>query len=187
MALTYTPEAKLGSACPDFTEKTVFGETKSLDSYTQEALVFMFICNHCPYVKAIENRLVSLSNKLQESHSVKFIAVCSNDATDYPEDSAESLKATAEKLNFKFDYLVDTSQKMAKDFTAVCTPDFFVYNKNRKLTYRGRLDDSWKNEATVTEQELENAILSTLNAEPIQTQKPSMGCSIKWKEPSDHG
>ena len=181
MALMYTPEAQLGSACPEFTGTTLLGETKSLSDYNEEALVFMFICNHCPYVKAIENRLAKLSEKLQESHSVRFIAICSNDASDYPEDSAENLKLTAKRLNFKFDYIVDESQKIAKDFTAICTPDFFVYDKNRQLTYRGRLDDSWKNEAQVTEHELENAILATLKSQPIENQKPSMGCSIKWK------
>lgn len=181
MALTYTPEAELGSLCPDFSKPTVFGETKKLSDYTQDVLVFMFICNHCPYVKAIEGRLAKLSDKLQQSHSVKFIAVCSNDASDYPEDAPEQLKQTAERLNFKFDYLVDEDQQMAKDFTAVCTPDFFVYNKDRKLTYRGRLDDSWKDESAVTVNELEEAVLSTLKSEPITTQRPSMGCSIKWK------
>ncbi len=182
MALTYTPEAELGSQCPDFLKPTVFGETKKLSDYTQEALVFMFICNHCPYVKAIENRLAQLADKLQTNHSVQFIAVCSNDAADYPEDAPDQLKQTAERLKFKFDYLVDENQQMAKDFTAVCTPDFFVYNKDRKLSYRGRLDDSWKNEATVTEHELENAILATLQSKPTTDQRPSMGCSIKWKD-----
>lgn len=182
MALVHTPPAEIGSSCKDFEVLALDGKTyKNTDFKDAKALVFMFICNHCPYVKAIEERLVSLAHELTPK-GVQFIGVCSNDAANYPEDSFENLKARWQELNYDFPYLFDEDQKMAKDFGAVCTPDFFVYNGERKLTYRGRLDDSWKEPEKVSKEELKEAILNTLeNLPPISPQQSSMGCSIKWK------
>lgn len=181
MALTYTPEAEIGSPCKDFRQLSVDGKTYQLDDFkSSKALVIMFICNHCPYVIAIEDRIVELSKELT-AQGAQFVAVCSNDAENYPEDSFENLKKRWQEKDFQFPYLFDEDQKIAKDFGAVCTPDFFVYDEDKKLTYRGRLDDSWKEPEKVQKQELKEAIVATLNGQPVTgKQNPSMGCSIKW-------
>lgn len=183
MALTYTPEAELGTACSAFTAPSVDAKTYTLaDFNSKPVLVVMFICNHCPYVKAIEDRIIATAKRL-EPLGVQFVGVCSNDPTDYPEDRPEALKARWQEKNYGFPYLIDESQVMAKAFGAVCTPDFFVYDSNRRLAYRGRLDDSWKDATKVTRTELEDAVRTLLKGEkPSPEQKPSMGCSIKWRE-----
>src|SRR3989338_6595128 len=109
-------------------------------SSTALALAVMFICNHCPYVKAVEERILKLAKELTPQ-GVQFVGVCSNNAENYPEDSFDNLRNRWQELNYGFPYLFDEDQKMAKDFAAVCTPDFFVYNSDRRLSYRGRLDD----------------------------------------------
>ena len=184
MALMYSPKLDTQMQCPDFSELAVDGNTYSKKDFSnKKALVFAFICNHCPYVQAIEDRWVKLASEFTD---IQFISVCSNDAADYPEDSFENIKANWENKNFNMPYLYDKSQKMAKDFGAVCTPDFFVFKNSEeafKLFYRGRLDDSWKSESNVNKQELKeslNLLLKDLN--PPEEQTSSMGCSIKWKE-----
>lgn len=183
MALTYTPEVEAGLQCPDFSLPCVSGEHYSLNSFKEaNALVVMFICNHCPYVKAIEDRLIQLAADLKQKN-VATIGICSNDPSDYEEDSFENLKKRWMEKGFDFPYLWDESQQVAQRFGAVCTPDFFVYGKDRKLFYRGRLDDSWKNPAAVQSQELKEAVLAHLAGEKLGKEMiPSMGCSIKWKE-----
>ena len=181
MALTYTPTVELGSPLPDFSLPDVFGKEHSSELIkAAPAKLVVFICAHCPYVQAIEERLVALGQKLTDL-GVPMLAICSNDSTDYPEDSPEALKQRAEKHQYSFPYLLDQSQDVAKAFGAVCTPDFFVYDNANKLVYRGRLDDSWKNPENVTQQELLQAIESILNGKTIPDQHPSIGCSIKWK------
>ncbi|MEZ4873487.1 MAG: thioredoxin family protein [Bdellovibrionales bacterium] len=185
MALMYTPPGELNSKLPEFSTLSVSGKTiKNSDFAGAQGLLVMFICNHCPYVKAIEDRLIQLGQEFKES-AVKIVAVCSNDASDYPEDSFENIKKTWEQKNYPFEYLYDESQSMAKNFGAVCTPDFFLYKNDAegmKLFYRGRLDDSWKDASTVKNRELSAAIQALLAGEPmVADQKPSMGCSIKWK------
>ncbi len=182
MALTYTPNNSLNSTCPEFQAKATDNKQYTLSSFKESrVLCFLFICNHCPYVKAIEDRVIEL-NKYFQDQPVSLIGVCSNDPTDTPEDSFENIQKNWLKKNYNFTYLYDDSQKLAKDFDAVCTPDIFVYNNERKLTYRGRLDDSWKDPSKVTKEELKLAIQDTLDQKPISF-KPlaSMGCSIKWK------
>ncbi|OQW46586.1 MAG: alkyl hydroperoxide reductase [Proteobacteria bacterium SG_bin7] len=183
MALTHTPTPDLNFHCPDFSLPAVDGKTYSLADFRKsEVLVVMFICNHCPYVKAIEDRLINLGNHFK-SQSVQFVAICSNDAEGYPEDSFENLKKRWTEKKYPFPYLHDQDQRVAKNFGAVCTPDFFVFNKNRGLQYRGRLDDSWKDPSQVTRQELKGAIETILNGKTMpKEQNPSMGCSIKWKD-----
>jgi peroxiredoxin len=183
MALTYTPAGELGSSCPDFKLMGTDGKMHSLANYSStKALVVMFICNHCPYVKAVENRLIVLSRELL-ALGAQIIAISSNDENSYPEDSFENMKKQAELKNYPFPYLYDPTQSTAKNFGAVCTPDFFVYDKDLKLSYRGRLDDSWKDPKLVTRHEMRRAILELLqDREPSMSQYPSMGCSIKWKK-----
>lgn len=181
MALTFTPESELGTKCPDFSLNAVDGKVYGLGDFAdRKALVVMFICNHCPYVKAIEDRLLKLGRELANK-SVALVAVCSNDPSEYEEDSFENLKRRWKEKQYPFPYLHDQTQSMAKAFGAVCTPDFFVFDQTRSLTYRGRLDDNWKEPAKVTRQDLRSAIERILSDEsPLERQHPAMGCSIKW-------
>jgi peroxiredoxin len=179
----YTPPGELGSLCPDFhlpaTDSHIYGRR---DFKGSKALLVMFICNHCPYVQAVEQRIVHLSQELLKL-GVQIVAISSNDAKKYPADSFENMKRQAQEKKYPFPYLYDESQTVAKLFGAVCTPDFFVYDENLLLAYRGRLDDSWKDPGQVSRQELRHAILELLaGREAPLSQYPSMGCSIKWKE-----
>ncbi len=187
MALTYTPTGELGSLMPAFNLKTVDGQTWSSTSIRgAKAKVVVFMCNHCPYVKAIEDRLIQLAKDLAKDN-VPFVGICSNDPDEYAEDHPKQLLARWREKNFGFTYLVDDGQAVARSFGAVCTPDFFVYDDQERLVYRGRLDDSWRDEKKVTRRELKAAV-SRILSEPRTTEKmivieqtPSMGCSIKWK------
>lgn len=182
MALTYTPELDKNFKCPDFSLPGVDGKTHTRSEFEgSSALLVMFICNHCPYVKAIEDRLIELGH-FMKSQNLQIVAICANDADNYPDDSFPKLKARWEEKHYPFHYLHDESQAVAKAFGAVCTPDFFLFDKNLHLAYRGRLDDSWKEPAKVTQQELKAAITALTKNEPVNPhQTPSMGCNIKWK------
>jgi len=188
MALTFTPQATETERLPSFELMGVDGKKYS-EKFLQnaKASVVMFICNHCPYVKAIEDRLIELGHDLK-ALQVPLLAINSNDPTEHPEDSFSEMKKRSEMKSYPFPYLIDESQDVAKRFGAVCTPDFFVYDSQGLLSYRGRLDDSWKNAANVQRRELFEAVqkilagakdMSQINA----TSKPSMGCSIKWRTP----
>ena len=143
----------------------------------------MFICNHCPYVKAILTKLVIEGQKLSKA-GIPIFAICSNDAEEYPEDSFENMKLIAKRLNFPFPYLHDVNQKVAKDFGAVCTPDFFGFNSEKILKYRGRLDDSGKKYQIGGKSELTDAMIEIAQTGTYEKpQIPSIGCSIKWKNP----
>lgn len=183
MSLVYTPEAELGAVCPPFRLPSVTGGTfDSATLPTNRPFLVMFICNHCPYVKAIEDRLIELGRTFQ-GKNLPLVAICSNDPADYPEDSFENLGRRAREKNYPFPYLFDETQDVAKAFGAICTPDFFLYDQDGKLAYRGRLDDSWKNPSKVKRHELLNALDRLLAGEtPTADQVPSMGCSIKWKD-----
>ena len=181
-----TPGVQLGIAPPDFQLPGVDGQIHSLADYKSgPALVIMFICNHCPYVKAIEDRLIQLATDLK-ALKVPVVAICSNDPVDYPEDSFEQMKIRSQTKGYPFPYLQDLSQELAKAYGAVCTPDFFVYGSDFKLAYRGRLDDSWKDPHLVTKRELLGAVESLIKKDLrnayLTQQSPSMGCSIKWKK-----
>lgn len=179
----YTPEEpSIGLPCPDFALPGVDGKTYSrADLSGAKAALVMFICNHCPYVIAVEDRLIKLGQEFQNK-SVKIFAICANDAKNYPEDSFEKMQERAKARNYPFPYLHDESQNVAQEFGAICTPDFFLYDSDLKLAYRGRLDDSWKDPAGVKNEELKSAIEALLSdSRPSAQQKPSMGCSIKWK------
>lgn len=181
MALTFTPFPDLNNPCPDFSLPAIDGKVYSLADFPQGTpLVIMFICNHCPYVQAIENRLIQLGEDLKKQQ-VPVIAICANDEKSHPEDSFENLKKRALEKKYSFIYLHDKTQEVAHKFGAVCTPDYFVYDKNHTLAYRGRLDDSWKDESKVTKRELYEAVQNLLKNEKVTDQQTaSMGCSIKW-------
>lgn len=181
MALTITPFPDIGLPIPEFTLPAMDGKTYSLKDFgSGTPLVVMFICNHCPYVQAIEDRLIQLGHDLK-ALKVPVIAICSNDEESYPEDNFANLKKRWEEKHYPFAYLHDKTQEIAKKFGALCTPDFFVYDKDHKLAYRGRLDDSWKDAGKVKKRELFEAVKLLAEGQPaLQQQTPSMGCSIKW-------
>ncbi len=184
MALLNSENLALGaSATPFNLVNALDGKKYSLENFKdKKILVLLFICVHCPYVQAIEDRLIQL-RKDYEKESVQLVGICSNDFEEYPEDHPFRLKKRAEEKNYGFPYLVDESQEVAKAYQAVCTPDIYVYDQNRKLAYHGRLDDSWKDPDKVTRHEIREAIDALLaDQNPDSTQMPSMGCSIKWKK-----
>jgi peroxiredoxin len=182
MSLTYSPQGKIGSPLPDFNLPSVDGKNFSPKDFKfSPALLIMFICNHCPYVKAIEGRLIDLARNYQ-GRGLSVVAICANDPAEYPEDSPIELLNNWRAKKYGFPYLIDGSQKIAKAFGAVCTPDIYLYDSKRNLAYRGRLDDSWKNEQLVRRQELKEAVEAVLSGNSVNPQQnPSMGCSIKWK------
>lgn len=184
MVLLNSEKIELGSKAIDFNlVNAIDGKKYSLASFAdKKALVIMFICVHCPYVQAIEDRLVQLRKDF-EKHSVQLVGICANDPTDYPEDSPENLKKHALEKNYGFPYLVDETQEVAKAYDAVCTPDIYLYDQNRQLAYHGRLDDNWKDASKVKKQDLKEAISAILEGQsPAEPQFSSMGCSIKWKK-----
>jgi peroxiredoxin len=183
MAVTSTM-MPLGTKTPDFElTDTVSGKTvSSTDFADKQALLVMFICNHCPYVKHVRDELARLGKDYAGS-DLAIVAISSNDIEEYPADSPEMMKAEAEMYGYVFPYLHDEDQSVAAAYTAMCTPDFFLFDSDRTLVYRGRLDGSRPNtDVPVTGEDLRGAIEATLRGEPVsEDQNPSMGCSIKWK------
>lgn len=178
---TESKPIQLATSCPDFELPGVDDRNHNLASYSQEVLVIGFTCNHCPYVQAYEDRMNQLV-KIFESQSVKVICINSNDDQAYPEDSFEKMKERAKLKSFAFDYLRDSTQEVAKKFNAVCTPEFYVYDKNRSLAYHGRLDDNYQDANAVKHRYLKEVIEDLLAAkEPRWKQTNAIGCSIKWK------
>ena len=174
----------LGTTAPEFNlPDTVSGENKSLqDLRSDKATVIMFICNHCPYVKHINDELVKLSNDYI-AKGVSFVAISSNDVNNYPDDSTETMKETAMELGYPFPYLYDESQDIARAFDAACTPDFYIFDGEVKLVYRGQLDDSRPHtEIPVTGRDIRSALDKILSDTPVSSEQiPSIGCNIKWK------
>ncbi len=183
MALMHTPEKDEGFYAPDFTLKNIDGAMVSLaDIRGEKGTLVMFICNHCPYVIGITDRLGPTMKQLQDN-GIGVVAIMSNDAENYPADSFENMKIFATENGFTFPYLIDESQEVARAYGAVCTPEFFGFNAEGQLQYRGRLDSAGYNPAdSDTIPELLNAMLkiAKTGASPA-AQTPSMGCSIKWK------
>ncbi|MFN2159315.1 MAG: thioredoxin family protein [Anaerolineales bacterium] len=181
-----TPSAMipLGTQAPKFSlPDTVSGEILSLDELrANQATVVMFICNHCPYVKHIQTGLVQLVNDYIPE-GIAFIAINSNDVTSYPDDSPEKMKELAERMKFPFPYLYDESQEVARAYNAACTPDFYIFDGEMKLVYRGQFDDSRPNSGIpITGKDIRSALDRVLAGEPVDPhQKPSLGCNIKWK------
>ncbi len=173
----------LGTPAPDFSLPGTDGKTYSPSNFgNKNVLVIIFMCNHCPYVKAVLRRLINLQNEYAEK-SVQLVGINVNDTKKYPEDSMEKMKELAEKKQLPFPYLFDESQESAKAYDAVCTPDIFVYGIERSLKYRGRVDDNWQHPDEITRHDLKDAIEAILTDQPVNDdQVSSMGCSIKWKE-----
>jgi len=183
MVRTETPVCDFGLAAPDFSLPGVDGKSHTLASLRgPKGLLVMFICNHCPYVQAIRDRIIRDCAELK-TMGVNSVAIMSNDPTDYPEDSFANMKKVAAEFKFPFPYLLDESQQVAKTFGAVCTPDFFGYNAELKLQYRGRLDASRKEPEPNAARDLFAAMkLVAETGKGPREQIPSMGCSIKWKD-----
>ena len=184
MVLTPSAMIPLGSEAPDFRlPDAVSGRELSLGEMKSDvATVVMFICNHCPYVKHIQRGLVELAGDYAP-RGVSFVAINSNDVENYPDDSPERMKETAEEKGYPFPYLFDGTQEVAKAYDAACTPDFFVYDKNMRCLYRGQLDDSRPgNGKPVTGADMRKALDAVAAGEEIAwEQVPSVGCNIKWK------
>jgi len=178
-----TPVCEFGKPAVDFALPGVDDEIWTLDRCRgPRGLLVMFICNHCPYVKAVRERLVRDTRELRDL-GVNSVAIMSNDPGQYPEDSFENMQAIARGFDFPFPYLLDESQAVAKAYGAVCTPDFFGYNDNLKLQYRGRLDAGMKQPAPDdAKRELFTAMVQVAETGqgPVE-QTPSVGCSIKWR------
>jgi peroxiredoxin len=183
MALTASTMLKLGTQAPDFSLPDTEGNSLSLKDFDDKnVLLVMFICNHCPYVKHVREELVRLARDYQPK-GVGIVAINANDVANYPDDSPENMKKEKESVGYSFPYLYDETQEVAKAYTAACTPDFFVFDGERKLIYRGQLDDARPgNDEPIDGHDLRAALDAALAGEPApDTQKPSMGCNIKWK------
>ncbi len=178
-----TPVCDFGKPAIDFKLQGVDGKTWTLkDCAGPHGLLVMFICNHCPYVQAVRDRIVRDTRELL-AHGVKSVAIMSNDTHDYPDDSFANMQKLAKQLQFPFPYLLDEDQSVAKAYGAVCTPDFFGYNNKLQLQYRGRLDASRKEAAPAdAKRDLFEAMVQVAKTgKGPAEQIPSMGCSIKWK------
>lgn len=184
MALTPSNMLNLGTEAPNFSLiDTITGNMVSLpNAKGVNATVVMFICNHCPYVKHVNSELVSLANDYT-GMGISFIAISSNDAVAYPEDSPAKMKEHSQQVGYTFPYLYDETQEVAKAYDAACTPDFYVFNKNLKLVYRGQLDDSRPgNKVPLTGADMRAALDAIISNQPVSpAQRPSIGCNIKWK------
>jgi peroxiredoxin len=183
MASIHPPVCAFGWQAPDFSLPDIDGRMVNLkDSMGANGLLVMFICNHCPYVKAILPRLIADVSELKNL-GVNTVAIMSNDPTDYPEDSPENMRKLAQEMAFPFPYLLDETQQVAKRYDAVCTPDFFGFNHNFELQYRGRFDESRKETAPSSTRDLFHAMrLLAETGQGPKEQISSIGCSIKWKE-----
>jgi peroxiredoxin len=174
----------LGTSAPAFALRDVVSEeVYSLDSFKGEkALLVMFICRHCPYVVHVQDELAGIGETYQDS-GLGIIAISSNDPGQYPDDAPERLKEMAQRLRFVFPFCFDETQEVAKAYKAACTPDFYLFDAQRRLVYRGQLDDSRPgNGKPVTGRDLRAAIDAVLAGRPVNSnQKPGIGCSIKWK------
>jgi len=182
MVLLYTPNLELGKIMPDFNLLGVDNEQWDINKCMGEnGLVVMFICNHCPYVKSIQNSLVADANEMKK-FGVNVVAIMSNDVDDYPEDSYENMQKIAAQRHYPFPYLLDIKQDIAKAYGAVCTPDIFGLDKNGQLHYRGRLDATARDDsAEELPRDLVNAMQELVVAGKITSEQiPSQGCSIKW-------
>lgn len=173
----------LGTRAPEFTLPAIDGSTVALEDFADApALLVMFICNHCPYVRHVQEGLAELTATYQD-RGVAVAGICSNDAGAYPDDAPAELAQQAKRVGFAFPYLVDETQEVAKAYSAACTPDFFVFDADQALVYRGQMDDSRPGSGRpVTGQDLRAALDAVLAGEPTPAdQRPSLGCGIKWK------
>jgi peroxiredoxin len=183
MALTPSTMLPLGTAAPDFRLPDTDGRLVSLSDFREAPVLLVgFICNHCPYVKHIRHELAKLASEYRQK-GVAVVGINSNDAVNYPDDRPEMMVREKAEVGYTFPYLYDESQAVAQAYQAACTPDFYVFDRNRKLVYRGQLDASRPGNAIpVTGKDLRVALDAVLAGRPISDdQRPSMGCNIKWK------
>ena len=183
MAMTASTMLALGTKAPDFSLPDTQGRPVSLSDFADSrALVVVFMCNHCPFVKHIIDGLVGLVKEYQPK-GVAFVGINSNDVDTHPEDRPARMAEVAGQKGFTFSYLYDASQEVAKSYHAACTPDFFVFDDRRRLVYRGQMDDSRPgNDVAITGVDLRAALDAILRGEPVpQDQRPGLGCNIKWK------
>jgi peroxiredoxin len=184
MARTESTMLPLGTAAPDFQlSDVVSGRTVTLaDFRDKDGLLVMFICRHCPFVKHVQSELTRIGSDYAQK-SLGIVAISSNDAEAYPDDAPDNLREMASELGFTFPYCYDETQNVARAYDAACTPDFFLFDKNRRLVYRGQLDDSRPSNAVpATGKDLRSAIDAVLEGRAVsKQQKPSVGCNIKWR------
>jgi len=183
MVQTASTMLSLGTEAPDFRLPDCSGKIVSLDDFrSAPALVVIFMCNHCPYVKHVAAGLAQLARDYQ-ARGVAIVGINSNDAREYPDDSPAKMSEEVRARGYTFPYLVDESQEVAKAYCAACTPDFFLFDKDRKLVYRGQMDSSRPgNNIPVTGKDLRGALDAVLAGKPVAAeQRPSLGCNIKWK------
>ncbi len=182
MALLESVHIPLGTQMPKFEINDPFGKIyKSDELYGKRGLLISFTCNHCPYALAIWPRLLRLAQYAQKA-GINAVAINPNINPAYPDDSPEKMKEKIKEWKIDFPYLVDETQKVADSFKAQCTPDIYLFDASQKLVYHGRIDDNWQDEKKVTREELKEAINNLAAGKPLsKEQKPSMGCSIKWR------
>jgi peroxiredoxin len=183
MVLTPSTMLPLGTKAPDFSLVNVDGRVVSLDDFAESpALLVMFMCNHCPYVKHLADELARFTAQYM-AKGVAVVGINSNDASKYPADSPEQMVAEAEQRGYQFPYLYDEKQEVAKDYRAACTPDFYLFDGDRRLVYRGQFDSSRPDSGIpISGDDLRTAIDAVLSGKkPPAQQKPSIGCNIKWK------
>ena len=182
MAITESRMLALGTPAPPFELPATDGRTHSLDSFKDAAaLLIVFTCNHCPYAKAVEDRLIAIGRDFKD-RGLAVALINSNDAGNYPEDGFDNMKRRAEAKGFPFPYLFDETQQTARAYQAACTPDPFLFDAERRLVYRGRIDDNWQDPGRIKRHDLRDAIEATLSGQPVSPEQfVSLGCNIKWK------
>lgn len=184
MAITLSAMLPLGTKAPEFNLPDIQDKSVSLSDFKDaRALLVIFMCNHCPFVKHVIDELVKLIKQYQQK-GVAVVGINSNDVESFPDDRPEMMAKVAKEKRFTFPYLYDETQNVAKAYMAACTPDFFLLDKDRKLVYRGQMDDSRPgNDIAVTGKDLKAAMDAVLEGKEVSSeQKPSMGCNIKWQE-----
>ena len=184
MVRTLSTMLQLGTTAPDFALTDTDGNTVSRTDFAGKPLLTMFICNHCPFVKHMREELAAIGTDYQ-SKGISIVAIMSNDVANYPDDSPEKMKQEKEQFGYSFPYLLDGTQEVAHAYTAACTPDFFLFDGDHQLVYRGQLDDSRPENGTADGSDLRAALDAVLAGQAVsEDQKPSMGCNIKWKSVS---
>ena len=188
MAVTPSTMLDLGTKAPDFSLPDTKGNPAALGDFTGRPLLVMFICNHCPFVKHARAKLAELGRTYQ-AKGVAVVAINSNDVKNYPDDSPKNMKREVAEAGYTFPYLYDETQEVAKAYRAACTPDFFLFDRDHRLVYRGQMDSSRPgNNAPITGEDLTAAVDAVLAGKPVSTeQRPSAGCNIKWKRGNEPG
>jgi len=187
MALTPSTMLPLGTRAPEFSLPDTSGRTVSLHDFKdKKALLVVFMCNHCPYVKHVQHHFTGLADEYQK-RGVAVVGINANDVAAFPEDSPKNMARVSREVGYTFDYLFDETQEVARAYRAACTPDFFLFDGERRLFYRGQMDSSRPgNDITLTGEDLRGALDDLLaGKEAPEVQRPSMGCNIKWKPGSE--